>query len=121
MSIYRMDFAVYTDRIGECKHFYCNYLGFTISYEDETYLELRSDGFEGCLCFMLAQREAGAIFSGKGVMLCLMVEDVDAVYDRLLGLGVDITEKIGDRPWGERSFVVEDPNGMHIYVASAAD
>ena len=42
--------------------------------------------------------------------------DVDAEYARLKAAGAIICEEMKDKPWGERSFVMDDPNGIHLYI-----
>jgi uncharacterized glyoxalase superfamily protein PhnB len=37
--------------------------------------------------------------------------DVDALYARIMALGVTVVDPILDRPWGQREFTVEDPGG----------
>ena len=42
--------------------------------------------------------------------------DVDAEFARLKAAGVRILEELRDKAWGERSFVINDPNGVHVYI-----
>lgn len=44
------------------------------------------------------------------------VDDVDAVYERALAAGAEITYPITDEEWGLRRFFVRDPNGAVINV-----
>ena len=56
----------------------------------------------------------------SGVMLtvCLSdADDIDALYQRLLQGGVRICAPIGDRPWGNRDFMLQDPDGYRISIA----
>ncbi|MPZ53108.1 MAG: hypothetical protein GEU79_10330 [Acidimicrobiia bacterium] len=43
--------------------------------------------------------------------LYLQSSDVDALYHRYQEAGVKIIDPIGDRPWGQREFTIEDPSG----------
>jgi len=45
------------------------------------------------------------------------VEDVDAEYERLLADGLAFREQPTDQPWGERTCVTVDPNGVLIYLS----
>jgi len=54
---------------------------------------------------------------GRGMWLSLNVDDADAEHKRLRALGVPIVEPPKDRPWGERCFVVRDPNGVLVFIA----
>lgn len=53
---------------------------------------------------------------GPGVWVCIDVDDVDAHYERLQRLGVGIEHPLRDEPWGDRHFVVLDPNGVGVDV-----
>jgi uncharacterized glyoxalase superfamily protein PhnB len=50
------------------------------------------------------------------VELSIEVEDVAAWYDRLKAAGVTIARGLEDTPWGHRSFGIDDPDGMRIWV-----
>ncbi|MPZ71498.1 MAG: hypothetical protein GEU71_18555 [Actinobacteria bacterium] len=43
--------------------------------------------------------------------LYLQSGDVDALYHRYQEAGMKIVDPIGDRPWGQREFTIEDPAG----------
>jgi catechol 2,3-dioxygenase-like lactoylglutathione lyase family enzyme len=47
-----------------------------------------------------------------GVILAFVVDDLAAEQDRLRGEGVEITLPLREEPWGERLFLVTDPNGL---------
>jgi catechol 2,3-dioxygenase-like lactoylglutathione lyase family enzyme len=49
-----------------------------------------------------------------GVILALVVTDLDAELARLTEEGVPITLPLREEDWGERLFQVEDPNGVVI-------
>lgn len=52
--------------------------------------------------------------NADGLMLFVPVEDVDAYHDTLAGRAVDITEGLTDQFWGDRTFIVRDPIGLHL-------
>ena len=47
-----------------------------------------------------------------GVIVAFVVDDLHAEHDRLRAEGVEITLGIREEPWGERLFLVTDPNGV---------
>ena len=49
-----------------------------------------------------------------GVLIVLVVDDIDDEYARLQQEGVAITTPLQTEPWGERFFQVSDPNGVII-------
>jgi catechol 2,3-dioxygenase-like lactoylglutathione lyase family enzyme len=47
-----------------------------------------------------------------GVIVAFVVDDLAAEQERLRAEGVPITLPLREEPWGERLFMVEDPNGI---------
>lgn len=118
MKITRMDATISTNKLKESREFYEDHFGFKLVYESDWYIELISPDMAAGVSFTLPQREAGEFFNGKGLILSFEVVDVDAEYARLRAEGLSIFQDLQNKPWGERSFVVNDPNGVHIYVYS---
>lgn len=54
--------------------------------------------------------------SADGLLLALVVDDVDAEYARLQREGVPIVTPIETEEWGERYFQVADPNGVILQL-----
>ncbi|MFG3657275.1 VOC family protein [Streptomyces sp. NPDC047706] len=48
--------------------------------------------------------------------LSVEVEDVDAVYARVLASGAEVVRELRDEEWGVRRFFVRDPNGRVVNV-----
>ncbi len=48
-------------------------------------------------------------------------EDVDRTHERLTGLGHKSSQPPYDTFWGSRYAIVEDPDGNHVGIMSAAD
>lgn len=53
---------------------------------------------------------------GGGSWLSFETDDVDGEYARLQAAGVPIVAEIRDETWGDRHFVIEDPNGIGVDV-----
>lgn len=67
------------------------------------------------------RRVAGAVWDYRppqGFMLVIEVDDVDAWYARAVDRRLDIKESLTNQPWGHRTFVVTDPDGITAYVFS---
>ena len=54
----------------------------------------------------------------RNIMLAFTVDDVEAEYRRLLGMGVEIIEKPVRRPWGTVNMSFYDPDRNVIYFRS---
>jgi uncharacterized glyoxalase superfamily protein PhnB len=57
--------------------------------------------------------------SGVVLTVCLRsTDELEALYLRLQASAVNICGPIGNRPWGNRDFMIQDPDGYRIVVAS---
>ena len=57
-------------------------------------------------------------FGGTGCGFLLYVEDVDAVFDRTIGLGATISKPVQDQFYGDRSGTLIDPFGHKWTIAT---
>lgn len=51
-----------------------------------------------------------------GVELAFEVDDVQDWHDKLVARGVPIRRGLVDNPWGDRSFGIDDPAGLRIWI-----
>jgi predicted enzyme related to lactoylglutathione lyase len=109
---------VTTAKLRETRAFYINQLGFQLSYDHDHYLGVRA-GAKGApeLGFMRPDADAPASFAGAGITFAIAVDNVDAECARLRKLGVAIVQEPTDQPWGARTILVQDPNGVAIYLS----
>lgn len=77
--------------------FYVNW--FQITFIDKEHSEFKQ-GFEGEL--------------GRGMFTYVKVDDVDEFYKFVVGKGIKPVSKPKDWPWGNREFVVKDPDGYRL-------
>ena len=63
-----------------------------------------------------ADREALADLLAKGLLsrLIFTCDDVDALFDRLVAAGAEITSEPADQDYGVRDFGVRDPSGNQL-------
>lgn len=54
----------------------------------------------------------------QNISIAFTVDDVDEEYERLVKLGVHITDKPKLQPWGAKNMHFCDPDGNHIYFRS---
>jgi predicted enzyme related to lactoylglutathione lyase len=54
--------------------------------------------------------------TADGILIVLVVDDIDAEYERLTAAGRGILTPIETEEWGERYFQVEDPNGVIVQL-----
>ena len=62
------------------------------------------------------QKEANLENKGAGLFVYVSVEDVDEFYEGLVAKGIKLSSEPRDWPWGNREFVVRDPDGYKIVI-----
>jgi catechol 2,3-dioxygenase-like lactoylglutathione lyase family enzyme len=97
-------------------------LGFTVTQDDPDHLSVRLNWFwmdfhpqdkEDKPDF---QKEANLDHKGGGLFLYISVDDVDAAYQELLDKGYKPSSEPKDWPWGNREFVIRDPDGYKLVL-----
>lgn len=121
MKSKRIDLTISTEKMQESKNFYMEHFDFKITYESDWYIELLSPSLNVGISFTLPQREEGEFFNGRGLILSLEVDDVEYEYNRVKDEGLVIYQEVQEKPWGEKSFVINDPNGVHVYIYEAIE
>lgn len=110
--------VVMTDRIAETRDFYCGHFGFELTFEADWYVSLKRGDWE--LAILAPDHStipAGFGKSVQGLLLNFEVEDVDAEYRRLVvEAGVPEAQPLRSEAFGQRHFIVADPNGILIDV-----
>lgn len=100
--------------------FFCNRLGF------KQLFAYRPDPQKPDPCYMGLKRDDAVLhissFSGDGVsggVVCLLVDDVDALHAELVLRQVAIDLKPTEQTWGNREMYVKDPDGNSIRFIQA--
>lgn len=102
---------VAVDDLESVVRFYCEVLGFEVTYRfEDVFAVVSRDGSD----VGLAQRAPG----GNEFELCLYVDDVDETVARMAAAGARIAKPPEDMPWGERMAYVEPPGGTLLHVAA---
>jgi uncharacterized glyoxalase superfamily protein PhnB len=113
--------GVVTDKVQESKDFYVRLFGCKVIFEGEGGWFVLLQLGDSEIGFMKPNLESQATifrpkFQGKGIWFAIDVSDVDAEYKRIRAMGVPIEAALRDEPWGDRHFVVVDPNGIGVDV-----
>jgi uncharacterized glyoxalase superfamily protein PhnB len=125
MKIARIVPNIASEHFAASRDFYVELFDLVVSVElDDWYLQLMAPddrslniGFvkPGHEPFVGQAAPAGTY----AVVLTIHVDDVDAAYGRAQKMGAEITEEIRDEEYGQRHFLVVDPNGLLLNVMSA--
>lgn len=93
-------------------------LGFTVDSVTDRDATVACGGFEIILVTMRDENEFNgdslAAEKGKGMYIYVNVENVDTKHAALKQLGLELKNEPRDWPWGNREFVVSDPDGYKI-------
>lgn len=93
-------------------------LGFGLVRSDDEHSVVRLGDFEIWLVNMrdedIFSGDAFASEKGKGLYVYIEVEDVDATYKSFLKLGITPHTEPKDWHWGNREFIIKDPDGYKL-------
>ena len=62
------------------------------------------------------QKEAHSSDKGAGLYIYLSVDNVDEFYQELVAKGFKPSSEPRDWPWGNREFVIRDPDGYKLVI-----
>ncbi|WP_101788798.1 VOC family protein [Nonomuraea indica] len=110
--------VICTTRLPESRDFYVRLMGFEVTFEADWYVSLRRGPYELALLdhshptLPAAYRRPVA-----GLLLNFEVADVDAEWERLVaGEGLRPELELRSEDFGQRHFIVADPDGVLIDV-----
>lgn len=100
--------------------FYNAHLQFRPVFESGWYAHLQLDSDPAVNLAILQGDHAtiphGARGRAAGLLLNFEVEDVDAVYARIVADGLPILLSLQDEEFGQRHFITQDPDGVLIDI-----
>ncbi|QBJ97008.1 glyoxalase [Rhodococcus sp. ABRD24] len=108
--------AIITPNVTESRSFYQKYLGARLIFDCGWFINLEFG--KGLSVQFMEPQEGMAACKAAGLTYNFCVEDVDAEYQHLIGLGLTPETSPEDHPWGDRGFTVLDPNGVSLYIYS---
>lgn len=109
--------------LASAKHFYTNILGFSVGFEAAWFLWLTqplTNGAAMSLAFMTPDhpsRPPGPeAFDGRGMILTLQTTDAACAFAEAKASNAEIAHPLTVEPWGQKRFMLRDPNGILIDV-----
>ena len=104
----------YRDILGlEVAQLKSDFVAFKMDDQDFAIMDLASGAEQIGIEVAAFEKGSGAI---DRVMLCVLVENVDATYERLKAQGVAFTKAPVDEPWGLRAAYLRDPDGNILEI-----
>ena len=99
--------------------FYEGMLGFRRldSWSDDEHQSVLVEASDGRLVELHQPNDPKAYKPPSGFGMVFIVDDVDAWHSRMHGQSAKISMGLDDRPWGHRSFGLEDPDEVPVTIA----
>jgi uncharacterized glyoxalase superfamily protein PhnB len=104
---------LYVSDLLKTQEFYTK-IGATVTVLDDKSISVDIGGFElQCFDQMKVMFAGDANIKGKGigVFFYIVVDDIDATFESFVQKGVKTSTEPKDWEWGNREFVVKDPDG----------
>jgi len=93
-------------------------IGFELVRDTEDHSVVALDGFEITLVNMRDEdkfaQDSMAAEKGRGMYVYIHVDDVDKKYQELITSGVQPATEPKDWEWGNREFILKDPDGYKL-------
>ncbi len=110
-----------TDRVAATARFYEDHFRFIRQFDSDWYIHLQSAEDASVNLAILDRDHATIPSAGRGrqvdgLLLNFEVADVDAEYERAVSQGLTVLLALRDEDFGQRHFIVQDPNGVMIDV-----
>ncbi|WP_369199679.1 VOC family protein [Streptomyces sp. PU-14G] len=122
MTINRAFANILSDDLAGTRDFFVDLLGFTVVFDSDWFVNLQApDNPLNELGIWRREHElVPEAYRGRpqGAVLTFVVDDVEAVYARAVAAGTRIVEPPRETFYGQRSMLVEDPNGQVIDVST---
>ncbi len=111
----------YVKNLNKTVKFY-ETLGFDTKKKDATHAVLYSNWF--WIDFLAIAKNERDEFTkgadlghkGAGIFLYLSVDNVDEFHKNLLSKGLKPSTQPQDQPWGNREFILRDPDGYNLVI-----
>ncbi len=101
-----------TDDLERLRAFYVDRSGWTLSHQSPDYLQVQYRGGPE-LCFMTTRAAAPLpAYGGQGAVVSVPTPDCDALWEALQKAKLEPLTPPSDKPWGWRSFHIQDPCGV---------
>lgn len=111
--------------LSQAKAWYINLLGWEIEFDSDWFVHLRAPDIAGVeLGIIDANHElvAQIIEPGNaGVIITVVVDDVDETHHRATELGSGIVQTPRDLFYGQRRMILRDPDGTLVDVSSECE
>lgn len=125
MSVRRAFVNILSDSLPETRDFYTSLFGWRVDFDSDWFVHLQAPN-NAAIELGIIRRDHEIVPSSEapapeGVLLTIVVEDVDALHARCEARSVEIVEPPRNLFYGQRRMVIRDPNGTLVDVSSECD
>ncbi|MGB7183953.1 MAG: VOC family protein [Burkholderiaceae bacterium] len=112
--------VIQTLDVAASSAFYQQHFGFEPAFDSDWYVHLQLAG-DPAVNLALVQAEHETVPKANrgvtsGLILSFEVADATQEFERLTELGLDMASQLKDEAFGQRHFMVRDPNGILIDI-----
>ena len=111
--------VIMSNKIVESKNFYMKYFNFELTFENDWYVSLKSEGNIELAIINSQHLTIPEKFRNvsQGTILNIEVDNANNEYKKLiLTNNLSLISDIKDEEFGQRHFIIEDPNGILIDI-----
>lgn len=121
----KLNAGLVTEKLHESKTFYTQHLGFHVIFENDFYLLLQTPNKQHEISFLKPHHPSQhpifhAPYQGHGLYLTIEVDNVDQLYQTIKAQGIPILQDLQNEDWGDRHFIIQDPNQLPIDLVTHA-
>lgn len=108
-----------TEDVASSRDFYVRLLGLHVAWESDWYVLLHGD--QSTVQLAIVERRHDSVptahrHAASGVLITFEVDDATKVWERVQELGFEVAQELRDEQFGQRHFMVVDPNGLLVDV-----
>lgn len=122
---HRSFFNVLSDDLAGTRDFYVDLFGYRVTFDSDWFVHLGAPDAEALELGILRRDHEIVPTSVRdrptGGLLTIVVDDVDALHQKVSAHGVGVIEAPRDLFYGQRRMLTLDPNGLLIDVSSECD
>lgn len=109
--------TLWVNEYDACLAFYRDALGLPLETSDENFAQFATQGTK----LYLHRLGNKSPLRSRALEIHFEVPDVDAVYGKLLEIGVQFEQRPANMPWGARMAAFRDPEGNAIEIVGPLD
>jgi catechol 2,3-dioxygenase-like lactoylglutathione lyase family enzyme len=106
--------------VAAARDFYVRHFDFEVGFEIDWYVHLRHREAPTVNLALVAHAHESVPAAHRrpadGLLLNFEIDDVDGFYQRCRAAGLPIALDLRDEAWGQRHFILVDPNGVLVDV-----